>query len=147
MVDTPVDTPASLTVQRRIEWFDTDASGQYHYTTAFRLVEAAENALLERLSLLDETAGRLPRVHVEADFRAPLGHRDLVDVSIEVAALGTTSITYAFEIRREGLLCAQGKVVGALMASASGGAKPWPDPARKLLLCAGAQPPELLVEG
>jgi acyl-CoA thioesterase FadM len=138
--------PAALTIQRRIEWFDTDASGQYHYTTAFRLAEAAENTLLARLGLLEDSSGRLPRVHVEADFSAPLEHRDLVDVAIAVASVGTTSVTYEFEIRRAGLLCAQGRIVGALMTS-DARTRPWADPARKLLLEGGPQAPELLVEG
>jgi acyl-CoA thioesterase FadM len=132
-------------VQRRIEWFDTDASGQYHYTTALRLAESAENALLDQLGLLELTKGRLPRVHVEADFTAPLEHRDLVDVSLTVDRVGTTSITYLFEVRRGGEPCVQGRVVAALMGSSS--TTPWSDDARRLLLSAGPQRPELLVAG
>ena len=91
---------ASIHIQRRIEWSDTDASGYYHNTAAFRMVEMAETAMFERLGLLESVYGRLPRVHIEADFRASLRHRDLVDVHLWVAAIGRSSITYGFRMER-----------------------------------------------
>jgi hypothetical protein len=45
--------PASITIQRRIEWSDTDASGHWHNVAAFRMLEWAETALLDRLGLVD----------------------------------------------------------------------------------------------
>ena len=65
-------SPASIVVQRRIEWSDTDASGNYHNSAAFRLIENAETALLDRLGFLHEIYGRLPRVRISADFVRPL---------------------------------------------------------------------------
>src|SRR5438094_3375455 len=96
--------PASIVVQRRIEWPDTDASGNYHNTAAFRFIEVAETALLERLGFLDDVYGRLPRAHVEADFVAPLVFRDVVDISLRVAMVGRTSLTYAFEMSTRGVV-------------------------------------------
>ena len=46
--------PASILVQRRIEWSDTDASGAYHNSAAFSFIEVAEAALLDRLGMLAE---------------------------------------------------------------------------------------------
>ncbi len=80
-------SPASIVVQRRIEWSDTDASGNYHNSAAFRLIENAETALLDRLGFLHEVYGRLPRVHISADFVRPLAFKDLVDVAVAVAAV------------------------------------------------------------
>ena len=139
--------PASIVVQRRIEWADTDASGHYHYIAAFRLFEAAENALMHRLGLLRSTQGRLPRVHAEADFRRPLRSHDLVDVHARVAAVGASSITFAFEVRRDGELCVEGRVVGALLTRAEGERAIWTDEERRVLTTAGAQAAELVVEG
>src|SRR6185503_18304094 len=93
-------SPASIVVQRRIEWSDTDASGMYHNTAAFRFIEVAETALLDRLGFVHDVYGRHPRVHIEADFLRPLRFRDLVDIDLRVEALGRTSVTYAFEMRR-----------------------------------------------
>src|SRR5690348_15426547 len=86
--------PARIMVQRRIEWWDTDASGVYHNTAASRLLETAETLLLSRLGILHDIYHRLPRARLEADFRAPLRFHDLVDVGLEVQGLGRSSITY-----------------------------------------------------
>src|SRR5436309_592020 len=52
-------SPASIVVQRRIEWPDTDASGRYHNTAAFRFIEVAETTLLDRPAA-DEAAHAEP---------------------------------------------------------------------------------------
>src|SRR6266540_7523384 len=92
-------SPASIVVQRRIEWPDTDASGMYHNTAAFRFIEVAETALLDRLGFVHEIYGRHPRVHLEADFLRPLWFRDMVDIHLTVENVGRTSVTYRFEMR------------------------------------------------
>src|SRR3989442_13608551 len=84
--------PAGIVVQRRIEWPDTDASGMYHNTAAFRFIEMAETALLERLGLVHEIYGRHPRAHIEADFLLPLHIREMVDAELTVAKVGGRSI-------------------------------------------------------
>jgi YbgC/YbaW family acyl-CoA thioester hydrolase len=140
-------SPASIVVQRRIEWSDTDASGNYHNSAAFRLIENAETALLDRLGFLREIYGRLPRVHISADFLRPLAFRDLVDVAVSVSALGRTSITYGFEISFRGQTAVRGKSTAVLLSRAGGEPQTWPDALRRALLNSGPQPPELLVEG
>ncbi len=145
-----------MRIQRRIEWSDTDASGAYHNTAAFRLMEAAETALVDRLGFLGDVYGRHPRVHIEADFVNPLYFRDLIDVSIRVESVGRTSVTYAVEIRRagdeegdprgaNGDVCVRGRMVAVLMDRIGGSPLPWPDDQRRLLESAGPQDAELLV--
>lgn len=140
-------TPASIMVQRRIEWPDTDASTNYHNTAAFRFIEVAETALLERLGLLDDVYGRLPRVHVEADFVRALRFRDIVDIELAVAAVGESSVTYEFEMRSGGEVAVQGKAVAVLLSQTGGRPVPWPEEYRMVLLTAGPQPPERLKIG
>src|SRR5437867_2032484 len=137
-------SPASIVVQRRIEWPDTDASGMYHNTAAFRFIEAAETALLDRLGFVHDVYGRHPRVHLEADFLLPLRFRDLVDIELTVTAVGRTSITYHFEMRCRGAAAVRGKAVAVLMSKAGGDPEPWPAEYRQLLLTAGRQAPEWL---
>jgi YbgC/YbaW family acyl-CoA thioester hydrolase len=136
---------ASIRIQRRIEWSDTDASGAYHNTAALRLMEAAETALAERLGLLDEVYGRHPRAHVEADFVRPLFFRDLVDVTITVAEVGRTSVTYGVEISKDGEACARGRMVAVLLDRIGGRPRPWTESQRRRFETAGPQPAELLV--
>ena len=140
---TTADAPASIVVQRRIEWPDTDASGRWHNTAAFRFVEVAETALLERLDLLDDIYGRLPRVRIEADFKKLLLFRDLVDCSIRVASVGNSSLTYDFEILKAGDVCVQARVVAVLLET-DGRPAEWSQRQRDILLGSGPQAPELL---
>jgi 2-aminobenzoate-CoA ligase len=137
--------PASVRIQRRIEWSDTDASGAYHNTAAFRLMEAAETTLVERLGLVGDIYGRHPRAHVSADFLRPLYFRDLVDVAIAVVAVGRTSVTYDVTISRGGEACVRGRLVAVLMDAIGGAPQPWSARERRLFETAGEQPPELLV--
>src|SRR5438094_5645797 len=140
--------PASIAVQRRIEWPDTDASGNYHNTAAFRFIEVAETALLERLGFLEDVYGRLPRVRIEANFHRPLLFRDVVDISLRVAEVGRTSLTYAFEMwAPDGEVAVDGRAVTVLLSEPRGRPVPWPEPYRRLLLTAGEQAPERLVPG
>lgn len=137
--------PASIVVQRRIEWPDTDASGLYHNTAAFRFIEVAETALLERLGFLTEIYGRLPRAHVEADFLQALAFRDVVDIELRVESVGTTSMTYGFDMRARGEIAVRGRATVVLLDRAGGRPVPWADDHRRALLGAGAQTPERLV--
>jgi acyl-CoA thioesterase FadM len=137
--------PASILVQRRIEWSDTDASGNYHNSAVFRLIENAETALLLRLGLLEDVYDRLPRVHVSADFLQPLGFKALLDIQVSVAEVGRTSITYSFTISSHGREAVRGRAVAVLLSKPRGEPVEWPDDYRRLLETAGPLPPELLV--
>jgi acyl-CoA thioesterase FadM len=139
--------PASIVVQRRIEWPDTDASGVYHNTAAFRFIEVAETALLERLGLLDEVYARLPRVRIEANFLLALRFREIVDIELAVAGVGESSVTYEFQMRRRGEVAVRGRAVAALLSESGGRPVPWPDEYRTALLTSGPQAPERLVTG
>ena len=94
--------PARIVLRRRIEWIDTDAAGIYHWTTAFRLAEAAEAALHTALGIADRTFGVTPRVSVAAEFQRPLRFNDPVEVELAVAAVGRSSVRYALSDHRAG---------------------------------------------
>ena len=125
-----------ITIRRRIQWFDTDASTKYHNTAPLRLIEEAEAALLDRLGIVREVYGSMPRAHISMDLRRPLRFWDEAEVTLSVAELGRSSITYAFTIRVEGDLAAEGRVVAVHIDE---DAKPlvWPDRYRRLLDPAG----------
>ena len=126
---------ASISLERRIEWIDTDAAGRYHYATTFRLIEAAETSLLARLGI-EAIFPQLPRAHLEVDFKQTVNFRDLVEVNLEVVSVGTSSISYEFGLLHGGELCVRGKLVGVLVDS-DGRPTPWPDEYRQLLMTAG----------
>jgi acyl-CoA thioester hydrolase len=120
------------TITRRIHWFDTDSSTKYHNTAPLRLMEEAEAALLDDLGIVTEVYGRLPRRHVTIEYYKPLRFWDRVEVTVEVAEVGTTSVTYTFQITRDGQVHADGRVV-AVHIDEKGSATPWSDRHRSLL--------------
>ncbi len=94
----------------RVAWVDTDAGGRIHFTAAFRWAELAETGLRRKLGLM-EGWGSYPRRRVEAEFLKVLVFEDEIEVRIRPEALGRTSITWAFEISRDGELCVTGRLV------------------------------------
>lgn len=134
--------PASIRFVRRLEWSDTDRSGHWHHTAAFRLVEAAESALLERLGLLgplyDEAGWTVPRVHLDADFRVPVRYRDTVVTELSVTAIGCSSASFTAGISVHGTACAEVRCV-VVLRDGSGRPTEWPAEWRALLTTAGPQ--------
>jgi YbgC/YbaW family acyl-CoA thioester hydrolase len=106
----------------RVNWIDTDASGLIHYTAALRYFEVAEHALMRKLLPIRPSLDgmvSLPRVHVEADYKGPLRYADEFECVARVAAIGRSSVTFAYEIRRlDGTLCVVGRIVAAAVDSA-----------------------------
>src|SRR5882724_10443661 len=87
----------------RVNWVDTDASGLIHYTAALRYFEVAEHALMRTLfaGLPPASGGfSLPRVHVEADYKAVLRYPDEFTCTARVAVVGRGSVTFAYEVHR-----------------------------------------------
>jgi acyl-CoA thioester hydrolase len=121
-----------VTVRRRIQWFDTDSSTKYHNTAPLRLIEEAEASLLDQLGMVREVYGWLPRAHVTIDYLRPLRFWDEVEVDLEVADVGRTSVTYSFAVRMGQERCAEGRVV-AVYIDQEGKPRPWPDEYRRLL--------------
>ena len=131
--------PASITIWRRIEWMDTDAAGIYHWTSVFRLGEAAEAALHTSLGIDARTFGATPRVSVSCDFRRSLRFNDRVAVRLEVVKLGRSSIRYAFALTGPEGLAAEGTLTACLVDRDTGSAVAWPADLRHLLSEAGEQ--------
>jgi acyl-CoA thioester hydrolase len=96
------------TERTRVAWVDTDAGGRIHFTAVFRWAEAAEIALLRLLGLLDEWAD-FPRRAVEAEYLAVLRFEDEIEIELRPEHVGTTSISYGWDIRRHGELCIRGR--------------------------------------
>jgi acyl-CoA thioester hydrolase len=95
-------------LRSRVAWVDTDAGGRIHFTAAFRWAEAAETALLRSLGLLEEWAD-YPRRAVEAEFLAVLRFDEEFELELHPAHVGSSSVTYAWEIARAGELCIRGR--------------------------------------
>jgi YbgC/YbaW family acyl-CoA thioester hydrolase len=115
----------------RVRWVDTDAGGRIHFTAAFRWAEAAELELYRGLGLIDQVP-RLPRRHVDADFHRVLVFDDEIEIALSVASVGTTSITYEWQITRDRELAIEGHHT-VVRVDADGNPQPIDDATRSAL--------------
>jgi len=129
--------PARVVIRRRIEWMDTDAAGIYHWTTVFRLAEAAEAAMHTALGIPNETFGACPRVAVSATFSRSLRFNDPVEVELAVESIGRSSLSYRLAIASEGERAAEGSLTVVFIDRSTGGAAPWPPAIRERLAGGG----------
>ncbi|MEO7127094.1 MAG: thioesterase family protein [Nakamurella sp.] len=125
----------TITTHRRLEWRDTDASGHQHHSVIIRWVEQAEAELFESLGSI-ELFDRIPRVKYEAEYHSRLWFRDEVEIQLNVAAIGRTSMTYEFEITGPHGIAATGRVVIVHTAPEAGRATPWPEKFKSALVTA-----------
>jgi YbgC/YbaW family acyl-CoA thioester hydrolase len=79
---------------------DTDASGWMHFPNIFRYFEEAEHAFLKSRGILvfDRAQGGWPRVKVSCDYKRPLLTGDRIEVRLEIARLGASSVTWNFDV-------------------------------------------------
>jgi acyl-CoA thioester hydrolase len=124
---------SSLTIRRRVQWIDTDAAGIWHHSLAIRWAEEAEAELHRELGIIEETFGATPRVRTEFDFSDPLRFDDEVDITITVADLGDTSVTYEIEVAIDSKLVVRGRMIAVLIDRDSGKKRSWPDHLRVAL--------------
>jgi acyl-CoA thioester hydrolase len=135
--DDALPDPARVVIRRRIEWMDTDAAGIYHWTTVFRLAEAAEAAMHTALGIPNETFGASPRVAVSATFTRPLRFNDPVEVELAVESIGRSSLVYRLAIASEGEPAAEGSLTIVFIDRSTGRAAPWPPAIRERLAGGG----------
>lgn len=129
----------SITIERPLEWMDTDAAGIWHYSTAIRFAEHAEMALHRKLGIIEQTFGTMPRAHVEFDFLRPVRFGDVVRTTVAVAAVGRSSVTYELTLAGEAGTFATGRIV-TVLTGPEGDAMPLPDHLRGALTGAGGPP-------
>jgi 4-hydroxybenzoyl-CoA thioesterase/acyl-CoA thioester hydrolase len=105
-----------FSLQRRVEFRDTDAAGIVHFSAFFPMMESAEHEALRSLgvSVMQpiDGGGHLtwPRVSAKCDYLSAARFEDLLTISVSVRQLGTTSVTYGIEFSREGSAIAKGEI-------------------------------------
>ena len=105
----------TFSVQRRVEFRDTDAAGIVHFSAFFPMMEAAEHELLRTLGIPilpsegdSETALTWPRVAAGCEYVSAARFEDLLRISVRVAKIGSSSVQYAFAFTRDGHPIANG---------------------------------------
>jgi acyl-CoA thioester hydrolase len=116
---------------RRAAWSETDAAGHTHFSAPFRWLEEAEHELFRRIGADPEMIPRLPRVHIDIDYRSRLLFNQLLWVRVAVLRVGRSSCTLSFSVVDESWTPAViGTYVIVHAASTSTGSSPWPDDVR-----------------
>jgi YbgC/YbaW family acyl-CoA thioester hydrolase len=93
--------PSRFTLERRIEFSDTDMAGIVHFANFFRFMESAEHAFFRSLGfqLHEQADGRVrgfARVHADCDYLRPLHYPDLVRIELAVREKTDSALAYAF---------------------------------------------------
>ena len=131
----PPAMPTEFSITRQVEFAETDMAGIMHFANFFYWMETCETAFYRSLGLplISFVPGRIvgwPRVNVSCSYRAPLRFNDTVEVKLFVKQLGTRSVTYLFQFRRNGELAALGEVKAVCVTGdANGGMVAQPIPA------------------
>lgn len=118
-----------------VAFADTDASGWMHFPNVFRYFEEAEHAFLRSRGLLvfDRAQGGWPRVRVGCDYKRPLVTGDRIEVLLAIERIGTSSVTWNFEVlTAAGELAATGSVT-TVRVDHEGRARPIDDVERAAL--------------
>ena len=136
MTETQANSPYRHQV--RVRWVDTDASLRIHYTAMFRFFEAAETEFIRSLGFtsqrLQEMGIDRPRVNVSCDFKSQIRHDELLDISVQVARIGNSSVTLGFTATREdGVVGASGSVTFVTISPVDGVPFPVPPELRQAL--------------
>ncbi len=129
-----MSTHAAVVVHRRVAWNETDAAGHNHFSAVFRWIEESEHELYRQLGFDFAMIDRIPRVHIEADYRQRLYFGQWIAVEVAVLSVGRASCELSFTVRTEDdQIAAEGRYVIVHVGSTSTGSTPWPDDVRTAL--------------
>jgi acyl-CoA thioester hydrolase len=92
--------PASMELERRLRWADSDAAGRLHFPRIFEFVEEAESELVRKIGWpMNRSMGYdFPRVNVECRFMRVLELDAPFKLRLTVGKLGRTSIRYDYQV-------------------------------------------------
>lgn len=121
-----------------VRYFETDQQGVVFNMWYLAWFEDARNALLRHagFSLHDLLASGhdVQVVHTEIDWRGPVQWPDRVEIATTIGGLGRTSITFDFEVRRNGEPVASARTVYVIVDLDVSGKRPIPQALREALL-------------
>lgn len=88
-----------LSYHTRVAFHHTDAAGIVHFANYFLFAEEAETHALALLGLPGPAQGAFyPRVHVSADYTAPLRFTDSIEIIPSLTRIGNSSLHWQFRI-------------------------------------------------
>lgn len=119
-----------------VRFADVDHAGIVYYPRFFHYFHVAFEELFRArigprayVDLLDQDHVGFPAVRAEAEYQSPLRFGDTAEIAVSVERLGKSSITFAYKVTRQhdGVACATGKVVCAVVDLAKFVSMPVPE--------------------
>ena len=104
---------SELCLQRRVQFYETDAAGIVHFSWFFRYLEEAEHALWREAGLSihppDSEIG-WPRVAASFEFRVPLRFEDEFEIRLRIAEMTRRTMRYTCSLVRGDTTIATGEL-------------------------------------
>lgn len=126
-----------FTLKTSVKLHDTDAAGLLFFANQFRMVHDCYEACLTEHGLpfgkiLATADYILPIVHAEADFNAPLQPGQEIDITLQVAKIGTTSFVLDYTLLDyQGIQVGNAQTVHVCMDAATRKKRPLADEIRE----------------
>ncbi len=110
---------------RRVQFAETDAAAVMHFANYYRLMEETEHAFwrslgLDVLTVYKNQQLSWPRVATSCEYFAPAYFEDELELFLTVVRVGSRSVTFAVEFRRDGQRLAAGRITAACSTMAGG---------------------------
>lgn len=136
MESTKVQAEPVVSIDRTVEWVETDASGHQHNSVVIRWVEAAEAELMRMLELPDYFPNA-PRVQHVVNFTGMLWFGQRARTELWIDKIGRSSMTFGFEVTAyehksyPAGQVAHGTVATVYVPQGSTTSQPWPEAMRQ----------------
>jgi acyl-CoA thioester hydrolase len=103
--------------QVRVIFGDTDQMGVVYYANFLRFFESSRAEFLRRIGSSGRDLVRLgvgfPVVEAHCRYRKPAHYEDLLDIEVTVSELRAASLRFAYQVRRDAELLAEGNTLHA----------------------------------
>lgn len=104
-----------FSIQRRVQFSETDMAGVMHFSNYFRWMEEVEHAFLRSLGMSvvhrhEDEELSWPRVQVGCEYFSPLYFEDEVDIKLRVEEIRDKSMIYEATFSRNGVRVAVGRI-------------------------------------
>ena len=106
---------SSFSIQRVVQFAETDMAGIAHFSNYFRWMEEVEHAFFRSLGMsviMPHGDGDItwPRVSVSCEYSGPVRFEDDLDLRLRVAKIGGKSLVFEVDIMKGGERVALGKM-------------------------------------
>ncbi|MXR41054.1 acyl-CoA thioesterase [Halobaculum sp. WSA2] len=111
-----------------VRYRDLDPMGHVNNAVYATYLEEVRTAFFREEVGIDLADSRAALASIEIEFRAPVEGTGAIRAVLDVVDVGTTSLTFGYELYHEGLLVAEGETVQ--VAIGEDGPEPLPDAVR-----------------